>query len=134
MPLKGFGYPDFQPTARGYLPIKENTDAISANLRTLLSIYKGERVMMPDYGSGLDKLLFAPITENLFGEIRAEVVSLIDRWEPRIAVEEIYVGYPTEHIAPQEINNDHVVVIKISYSPKYDLDARAVVQVLLPSA
>ena len=62
---------------------------IKESIRIILGTAKGERIMRPDFGSDLHKLVFEPndsVTKNLAVHYVEEALTL---WEPRIQVEEI---------------------------------------------
>jgi hypothetical protein len=52
----------------------------------LLSTVPGERVMRPDYGCDLHKLIFSPNDNTTAGLAIHYVRQALDRWEPRIQV------------------------------------------------
>ena len=47
--------------------------------------------MRPDFGCAIHDLVFAPVNEETAGRIQHEVLVSLDRWEPRIEVEEVEV-------------------------------------------
>jgi Bacteriophage baseplate protein W len=50
----------------------------------ILGTTKGERVMRPDFGSGLKALVFEPINTTTQELIRLRVQEALTAWEPRI--------------------------------------------------
>lgn len=52
----------------------------------LISTIPGERVMRPDYGCDLHKLIFSPNDDTTAGLAIHYVRQALDRWEPRIQV------------------------------------------------
>lgn len=83
--LKGFPYP-LTTSARGYFFTQTGVDVLKADLLQLLLTNPGERVMMPEYGTPLRRLLFQPADAILVSETRETIIQAINRWEPRIAV------------------------------------------------
>lgn len=55
----------------------------------LLSTVPGERLMRPDYGSHLHRLLFAVNDQTTAGLAIHYVRQAIQRWEPRVAIIDI---------------------------------------------
>jgi phage baseplate assembly protein W len=53
-------------------------------VRIILLTDPGERVMRPEFGSGLRALLFEPITEATKALVRHRIEEALIRWEPRI--------------------------------------------------
>lgn len=60
--------------------------AIRQAVLLLLTTVPGERVMRPDYGCELHRLLFAPNDDTTAGLAIHYVRRALDRWEPRIQV------------------------------------------------
>ncbi|MEE8117615.1 MAG: GPW/gp25 family protein [Gemmatimonadales bacterium] len=58
----------------------------------ILGTNRGERLMRPDFGAGLQDFVFAPVSTTTARQIETRVrESLID-WEPRIDVESVAVA------------------------------------------
>ena len=79
-----------------------------------------ERVMLPNYGTGLRKLLFKPNDEYVRMEAENLIKKAITLWEPRIVVSQIEIsnGYndSTRTQNESELNdNDHVLKILIKF-------------------
>lgn len=49
----------------------------------------GERMMRPQFGSGLEGFVFDPNDANLSGRIEFYVRRAIELWEPRVEVQEV---------------------------------------------
>lgn len=47
--------------------------------------------MRPEFGCAIHDLVFAPVNEATAGRIQHEVYSSLDRWEPRIEVDDVEV-------------------------------------------
>ncbi|MGW2279183.1 GPW/gp25 family protein [Streptomyces sp. NPDC001770] len=60
-------------------------------IRLVLSTAPGERPMRPDFGCAIQDLVFAPVNEQTAGRIQHEVYASLDRWEPRIEVDDVDV-------------------------------------------
>jgi phage baseplate assembly protein W len=65
-------------------------------IRLVLSTAPGERPMRPDFGCAIHDLVVAPVNEQTAGRIQHEVHVSLDRWEPRIEVEDVEVTAGTE--------------------------------------
>lgn len=59
-------------------------DDIRQSVRIILETTPGERVMRPDFGSGLHALVFEPMTATLDALVRHRVEEALVTWEPRI--------------------------------------------------
>ena len=64
----------------------EKDASIRQAILLLLSTRPSERVMRPNYGCDLHKLVFAPNDETTAGLAIHYVKQAIDRWEPRIEI------------------------------------------------
>ncbi|MFJ2112273.1 GPW/gp25 family protein [Streptomyces sp. NPDC087850] len=60
-------------------------------IRLVLATAPGERPMRPDFGCAIHDMVFAPVNEATAGRIQHEVYASLDRWEPRIEVDEVAV-------------------------------------------
>lgn len=76
--------PGLQLTPRGSIAMVEGNDSIRQAVLLLLSTMPGERVMRPDYGCDLHRLLFMPNDDTAAGLAIHYVQRALDRWEPRI--------------------------------------------------
>jgi phage baseplate assembly protein W len=66
-------------------------DQIKSNLINLLLTYKGERILNPEFGADLPKLLFEPITNELINKIQDQIISSINTYVPEIILTNIVV-------------------------------------------
>lgn len=76
-------------TATGRLAMVQGDEAIRQAIWLLLDTTPDERLMRPDYGSHLNRLLFAPNDQTTAGLAIHYVKQALARWEPRIEVEEV---------------------------------------------
>lgn len=67
----------------------ESESDIKNSLELLLSTALGERVMQPDYGCNLDKLLFEPIDNTFATFITDQIKTAILFFEPRIVLDNV---------------------------------------------
>jgi Bacteriophage baseplate protein W len=76
----------FPPTAGAGGEV--DTAAYEADIRQaiwiILGTTRGERVMRPDFGSGLQSLVFEPITTTAIALVRHHAEEALVTWEPRI--------------------------------------------------
>jgi phage baseplate assembly protein W len=90
MELLGCPYP-IQKTPLGLLPTVYGIQAVKADLIQLILTNPGERVMMPDFGTPLRKLLFEQNDPTIYDKIRSVIIAAVSQWEPRIVVTEVEV-------------------------------------------
>ncbi|MBP1466290.1 GPW/gp25 family protein [Candidatus Chloroploca sp. M-50] len=67
----------------------------------LLSTIPGERVMRPDYGCLLHRLVFSPNDETAAGLAIYYVRSALERWEPRIEI--VHIDAQRHHLEPDRL-------------------------------
>ena len=76
-----------------YLGINEksNLHSFKANLKNLLLTAKGERVMQPEFGTGLQSLLFEPMDDMFEDKLQDVITQTVSYWLPYINIEQIDV-------------------------------------------
>lgn len=90
----GFNHPDLDAgaaaglslTSRGGPAMVDGAAAVRQSLLMLLSTSPGERVMRPDYGCDLRRVLFSPNDDTTAGLALHYVRRAIARWEPRAQI------------------------------------------------
>ncbi|RZN41689.1 MAG: baseplate protein [Methanophagales archaeon ANME-1-THS] len=80
---KGWKFPVNVDT-KGKIAMAQYEQDIKEAIWIILSTAKGERVMRPDFGSGIYDFVFAPISTATMGMIEASVREALTLWEPRI--------------------------------------------------
>ncbi|HEX8369215.1 MAG TPA: GPW/gp25 family protein [Pyrinomonadaceae bacterium] len=71
----------------GGIEMVAERDSVRQAILLLLSTIPGERVMRPDYGCDLYRLIFSPNDDTTAGLAIHYVKQAIDRWEPRAKIE-----------------------------------------------
>lgn len=79
----GIAFP-FQLDGQGHLAINRLEDQVRQSILLILRTAKRERVMRPDFGSGLSNLVFAPASPTTAALAQHEVEQALTRFEPRI--------------------------------------------------
>ncbi len=80
----GLGFPIGWNTAGGYFSKMSGLELIKRNLIQLVRTTRGERFMLPLFGTNLKRYLFEPKDEYLFSKIRKEVAETIQRYAPYV--------------------------------------------------
>jgi len=75
-----------QVSNRGGIDMVEGAASVRQALFMLLATRPGERVMRPNYGCNLHRLVFSPNDDTTAGLIIHYVRQAIERWEPRIEI------------------------------------------------
>jgi hypothetical protein len=73
-------------TATGSIATVSGDDSIRQAILLLLTTAPGERLMRPEYGSHLHRLLFAPNDDTTAGLAIHYVRRAVERWEPRVEI------------------------------------------------
>jgi phage baseplate assembly protein W len=97
-PPRGLG---ISPT--GGIDMVSEQDSVRQSILLLLSTIPGERVMRPDYGCELHRLVFSPNDNTTSGLAIHYVRQAIDRWEPRAEVTHLDAGPNPEYPERLEI-------------------------------
>jgi phage baseplate assembly protein W len=135
--LKGAPYPISQ-NPLGYLFTQEGIATLKSDIIQLLLTNPSERVMLPEYGTGLRKLLFKPNDQFVIQEAETLIKNAITRWEPRIVISQIEItnGYKSSNnsTSPDEANsNDHVLKILIKFYDPGNINYVESLELELPS-
>tara|TARA_B100001250_G_scaffold95627_1_gene79931 strand:- start:1634 stop:2026 length:393 start_codon:yes stop_codon:yes gene_type:complete len=91
------------PVSDDLVQVKDKA-AILQSVTALLLTNKGERPFKPNLGSGIRESLFEPLDYATGGLIRGQVIDCINRYEPRISLDNVIVE-------PDELNNGYNVEI-----------------------
>ena len=105
--------------SRGGISFSRSEKDIEESIRTILATGKGERHMRPDFGCGINELVFAPNNATTCGLITDRVEEALGWWEPRIEVEEVDVH-------PDATDTSRLLV-NIRYRIKATRDERSLV-------
>lgn len=74
----------------------QSYDQARSNLLNLLLTKKGERVMQPDFGTGLEELLFEQMQGDFEERLSETITESVNFWLPYINIEEIEVTMTDE--------------------------------------
>ena len=90
-----------------------------SNPKNLLLTKRGERVLQPNFGSGLQDLLFEPIDEEFEAKLVDTITESVSTWLPYINIEDINVDMNNEN----KDNNRVGVEIKFKVGESLDLNS-----------
>lgn len=77
----------------GNLKLAENVAAVMSSIDNILRTRKGERVMLPEFGSNLGDIVFESMDNTLFKYLTRDIKATIERWDDRVIVDDIQI-YP----------------------------------------
>ncbi len=81
----GWNFP-VEVTPEGQVKTAAAEDSIRQSIWTILGTARGERVMRPDFGCGIEDLVFSVNDAGLAGRVKEAVHEALMVWEPRIDV------------------------------------------------
>lgn len=114
----GLPYPTVK-SPLGYWYSQSGIDQIKSDMLTLLLTTPGERVMLPEFGTPLKRLLFEQNDAVTATKARNMIISSLRRWEPRIAVTDIEVSTRADRTSLNKDDDltqeEHILFIRILF-------------------
>lgn len=89
--LVGLQYPLHASVGKGYFSKEANLSLIKNNLKQLLQTERGERVMLPNFGVSLRRFLFQQLDQQLFEEIREEILYSVNNYISGVTITRLRV-------------------------------------------
>ena len=74
----------------------QTKDQVKSNIKNLLLTKKGERILQPEFGSGLQELLFEFNDDNLETKIEETINQALETWLPYVTVDSIDIEQTNE--------------------------------------
>ena len=90
----------------GDLNIVTNYNSILQSINNILNTKKTEMPMACDFGTDKEAFIFEQNTQEVFEKLKDELITSIERWEPRVNVEILEV---------EEITGTDVLKINITF-------------------
>lgn len=122
--FKGVPYP-ITKTPKGFFYIQSGVDQIKADMMILLLTNPRERVMLPEFGTPLRKILFNPNDTLVVRETRDMIAASLRTWEPRVAIENIYIQTKLDkssaNPADPDPDNEQVLLIRITFIDRLNI-------------
>jgi phage baseplate assembly protein W len=87
----------------------KTADQAKSNIKNLLLTKKYERLMQPEFGSGLQELLFEMNDDEFADKIENTIVDTMALWLPYITVQNIDI------VQSNELKNSNSVEVSISF-------------------
>lgn len=103
----------------GGIALAREVREIEESIYLILATSPGERPMRPEFGCAVHEYVFAPADAATAGDIAFAVRVALDRWEPRIDLEDVLVHLDTAA--------DGVLLIEIRYTVRGTNDPRNLV-------
>jgi phage baseplate assembly protein W len=75
----------------GFTQTYNTTDQIKSNIKNLLLTQRGERILQPEFGSGLHEILFDFNNDDIEGKIENAINEAFEQWLPYVTIADIVV-------------------------------------------
>jgi Bacteriophage baseplate protein W len=105
---KGWKFP-VKVDGSGRIVLSEFEEDIREAVRIILLTAKGERVMRPEFGTGLHNFVFETMSVTNIGTIQAAIQNALIEWEPRIELLSVSVEADQGEVGKLLINIDYEV-------------------------
>ena len=115
---RGWAFP-LRTDANGDMALVAQEREIEEAVRLILGTAYGERPMRPEFGCAVHDYVFAPADATTGGAIAYAVRVALDRWEPRIELQDVQIRF-------DEVENG-VLFIDVHYSIRGTNDPRNLV-------
>ena len=125
---RGWSFPPEFNAASLSVEMLEYEDDVASSLHVLLTTMRGERIMLPSYGCGLEELLFESLDTRTKTLVKDKIAAAILYHEPRIKVEKVELNdtpfsydanTKSDRIDTKEVQQlDGIIWIVITYTIK----------------
>lgn len=88
----GWAFP-LRTDSTGSIALVTKQREIEESMQLILATSPGERPMRPEFGCAVHDYVFAPADASTAGDIAFAVRMSLERWEPRIEVEDVVVRF-----------------------------------------
>lgn len=105
---RGWAFP-LRTESNGSIALVSDNREIEEAIRLVLATSPGERPMRPEFGCRIHDYVFAPLSASTAGALEYEVRESLERWEPRITVEDVRVLFDSNDGSTVYIDIDYVV-------------------------
>ena len=102
----GWAFP-LRTDATGGIALVSGDREIVESIRLILGTAPGERPMRPEFGCGIHNYVFAGSDATTIGMMELEVRTALERWEPRIEVDDVEITSDPER--------PHFLYVRVRY-------------------
>ncbi|GBF34820.1 hypothetical protein DCCM_3940 [Desulfocucumis palustris] len=106
---RGWKFPVEVDPKTGRIKLSEYEEDISEAIRIILATSKGERVMRPDFGCGVQSFVFGLTDTTTLKLFETEVKQAIMAWEPRVQEVEVKIVFDRDTPGKLLINIQYIV-------------------------
>jgi len=75
--------------AIGEIKLAINVQAVMSSIDNILRTNRGERVMLPEFGSNLQNLIFESMDDDMIDFIARDIKDVIETWDDRVEVNQL---------------------------------------------
>lgn len=86
---RGWKFPVQVDPVTGRIMMSDGEEDIAEAIRIIIMTYRGERVMRPSFGSGLNDFIFGLTDPTTLGVLESDLKNAIMAWEPRVTNVEV---------------------------------------------
>lgn len=90
--------------ANGRIRLVSLEEDVRQAILIIIQTVLGERVMRPDFGAGLHKLVFEPVNTTTMALVKNAVERALLDWEPRIVINQLEVSTDPAQLNTLEID------------------------------
>ncbi|HEX3826757.1 MAG TPA: GPW/gp25 family protein [Sporichthyaceae bacterium] len=105
----GWAFP-VRADATGNIALVRGEREVEQAVRLILGTAPGERAMRPEFGCAIHNHVFGIANPATAGQIAADVRSALQRWEPRIRVEDVQVGFDAVDLGRVHVEVSYTVL------------------------
>ena len=87
-----------------------NVRAVQGSLRNIFTWVPGERILNPEFGSKIRKLLYEGLTDYNVEQIVSEIRHCVSEWEPRVQIQNVI------NIGTVDDTEDNTVHLEVIYT------------------
>lgn len=87
-----------------------NVRAVQGSLRNIFTWIPGERILNPEFGSKIRKLLYEGLTDYNVEQIVSEIRHCVSEWEPRVQIQNVI------NIGTVDDTEDNTVHLEVIYT------------------
>lgn len=106
----GWSFPPTFELANQELNLTHKEENINQSIDLIMRTYRGERSMIPDFGSELRSFLFQTANETLEEEVGNSIKTTLLEYEPRITVNEVNATFRDEREGLIEVNVSYTII------------------------
>lgn len=102
----GFSFP-LMNRGGGYLKKATGIELIKNNLRQLLLTNRGERVMLPDFGTNIRQYLMEPLDQALLSQIKREILESVTKYATNVKLTKLLI-LPSDSVSNSGGNHIYI--------------------------